>query len=173
MRKTNKSLLLITLIILIIPLAKATAPTYSDDSISGTSAGTLITHSLNWTDETGLSGYIFSFDNGTGILINDSWTAFSSNPDWSNVTKTINSTAGATIRWCVHANDTSDNWNSTSCITPFSYTTTFLTYMLANSTITETRKVNYKKTAGVINKILGVILALIGLYFIIAAVTII
>lgn len=29
--------------------------------------------------------------------------------------------------WCVYANDTSNYWNSTSCITPFTYTTTNLT----------------------------------------------
>ena len=69
-------------------------------------------------------GYVFSFDNGTGTFVNDSWIAFSANPDWSNVTKTVNSTLGATIRWCVYANDTSDNWNSTSCVSPFSYVTT-------------------------------------------------
>jgi len=33
-------------------------------------------------------------------------------------------TVGATIQWCVHANDTSNNWNSTSCVSPFSYVTT-------------------------------------------------
>jgi len=103
-----------------------TPPTYSDNSTNSTIAGADILHSLKYTDETGLAtsgGYVFSFDNGTGTLVNDSWTAFSSNPDWSNVTKTVNSTSGATIRWCVYANDTSNNWNSTSCVSPFSYVT--------------------------------------------------
>ena len=33
------------------------------------------------------------------------------------------SLVGSTIAWCVYANDTS-NWNGTSCVSPFSYTTT-------------------------------------------------
>jgi hypothetical protein len=41
---------------------------------------------------------------------------------WSNFTVTINSTIGCVIRWCVYANDTSGNWNS-SCSNPFSYVT--------------------------------------------------
>jgi len=101
-----------------------TPPTYSDNSTNSTIAGTNIKHSLKWNDTVGLSGYIFSFDNGTGTLVNDSWVAFTTNPDWSNVTKTVNSTVGATIRWCVYANDTSNNWNNTGCATPFSYLTT-------------------------------------------------
>ena len=42
-----------------------TAPTYSDNSTNSTIAGTNIMHRLNWNDETGLSGYIFSFCDGT------------------------------------------------------------------------------------------------------------
>jgi len=53
--------------------------------------------------------------------VNDTWVSFSSNPDWSNVTKVVNSTAGATIAWKVYANDTSDNWNASEV---FSYNTT-------------------------------------------------
>ncbi len=52
------------------------------------------------------------------------WTSMTGATNWSNVTKTVNSTVGATIAWCVYANDTSNNWNGTSCQTPFSYTTT-------------------------------------------------
>ncbi len=40
---------------------------------------------------------------------------------WSNVTKTLNSTVGARVEWCVYANDTSDNWNASEM---FSLTTT-------------------------------------------------
>ncbi|MEM5855674.1 MAG: hypothetical protein QW472_05170 [Candidatus Aenigmatarchaeota archaeon] len=64
-------------------------------------------------------------------LINYTWVAFTAEmcPSpytecWSNVTVVINSTVGATIKWCVYANDTSNNWNGTSCLDPFSYTTT-------------------------------------------------
>jgi hypothetical protein len=42
---------------------------------------------------------------------------------WSNVTKTLNSTVGSNVQWCVYANDSDNNWNSTSCVNPFSLTT--------------------------------------------------
>ena len=80
-------------------------------------------HSLKWTDDVNLSGYIFSFYNGS-IFVNDSWVAMSGTANWSNVSKIVNSTAGALIKWCVYANDSSNNWNGSSCITPFQYTTT-------------------------------------------------
>jgi len=58
--------------------------------------------------------------------VNDTWnnTGFSGTSSWSNVTKTVNSTVGAWIAWCVYANDTSNNWNGTSCVNPFTYNTT-------------------------------------------------
>lgn len=43
---------------------------------------------------------------------------------WSNTTKVINSTTGAVVAWCYYANDTSNNWNGTSCLNPFYYTIT-------------------------------------------------
>jgi len=98
-----------------------TPPTYSQNSTNSTIAGTPVSHNLKWTDETGLSGYIFSFDNCTGSLANDTFVSFSGTTNWSNVTKTINSTAGCTIQWKVYANDTSNNWNNSLT---YSYVTT-------------------------------------------------
>lgn len=95
------------------------SPKYDSISVSGTQADSLISHNIFWTDDNGLSGYIFSFDNCEGSFVNDSWVSFTDG--WSNVTKMINSTAGCTVNWKVYANDTSDNWNSTS---DFSYSTT-------------------------------------------------
>jgi len=46
-------------------------------------------------------------------------------------------------------------------------------FLLMNSTTTETETITYSQTTGIINKILGVILAAVGLYFIIAAVTLV
>jgi len=59
-----------------------------------------------------------------GGWVNDSFVPMTGTLNWSNVTKTINSTIGIDYAWCVHANDTTDNWNSTSCVSPFSYTST-------------------------------------------------
>ena len=99
-------------------------PTYSSASTNSTFAGRSVNHSLYWQDTGGLSGFIFSFDNCTGTFVNNSWVSMTGTANWSNVTKTINSTIGCTIRWCVYANDTLNQWNSTSCTTPFSYVTT-------------------------------------------------
>lgn len=45
--------------------AADTFPQWSDNSTNSTVAGAFILHSVNWTDDTALSGYIFSFCNGT------------------------------------------------------------------------------------------------------------
>jgi len=55
--------------------ADTTPPTYSLNSTNSTSAGTPVEHSLKWTDNIGLSGYIFSTNN-SGSWINDTWTWF-------------------------------------------------------------------------------------------------
>ncbi|MCX6821903.1 MAG: DUF2341 domain-containing protein, partial [Candidatus Aenigmarchaeota archaeon] len=64
-------------------------------------------------------------EESNNLWVNDTWQSFVGSPAsaWSNVTKVVNSTIGATIAWCVYANDTSNNWNGTSCSNPFSYTT--------------------------------------------------
>jgi len=97
-------------------------PTYSDNSTSSTSAGTYVEFSLKWNDDTGLSGFIFSFDNCTGTLTNDTWQSFQNGglEDWSKVIKMINSTVDCTMRWKVYANDTNSLWNASEV---FSFTT--------------------------------------------------
>jgi len=48
-------------------------------------------------------------------FLNDTWQQFPNTPtksDWSNVTKVVNSTVDATIKWIIYANDTTDNWNA-------------------------------------------------------------
>lgn len=69
--------------------------------------------------------YFHIYGNGsvTG-WVNDSWVPMMGSENWSNVTKLINSTVGANIAWCVYTNDSSENWNSTSCANPFTYVTT-------------------------------------------------
>ena len=100
--------------------SETTSPKWYNNQTNSTVAGSAIKHSVNWTDNVALSGYIFSFDNGTGTLTNDSWVAFTGISNWSNVTKVVNSTSGSTIRWMVYVNDTSNNFNVTSI---FQYTT--------------------------------------------------
>jgi hypothetical protein len=81
------------------------APVYSSNSINSTLAGATVQFRLKWTDDFGLSGYIFSFDNCAGPFVNDSFTPMTGLINWSNVTKKINPTVGCTIRWRVYASD--------------------------------------------------------------------
>ncbi len=91
------------------------APEYlTYNAINGTYAGYPILYYTTWQDNySGLSGYIFSFDNCTGTLANDSWAPLSGgyNPAYS--VKVTNSTVGCTIRWQVYVNDSAGHWNST------------------------------------------------------------
>jgi len=89
-----------------------TPPTYSDVGYNTTLAGQPCLFSCKWQDDTGLSGYIFSW-NASGAWQNDTWTTLSSNPDWANVTKTLPSTVGVVVGFRWYCNDTSNNWNVT------------------------------------------------------------
>ena len=60
---------------------------------------------------------------GGGGWVNDTWVPMTGTTNWSNVTKLITSDVGVNVSWCVYANDTSNNWNS-SCDNPFWYETT-------------------------------------------------
>jgi hypothetical protein len=105
-----------------LPFSDVVAPTYSSNSTNNTLVAQPTKFVLNWFDAGVLSGYVFSLDNCTGSMVNESWASFSGT--WSNVTRTINSTSDCNIRWCVYANDSSNNWNGTSCSDPFNFVTT-------------------------------------------------
>lgn len=106
-------------------------PQYFDNSVNSTLNGTTVEFRLRWTDDLNLSSYIFSFDNCTGTLVNDSTTVMIGTGNWSNVTKMINSTLGCNIRWQVYANDTSNNWN-TSAIYSFTTSSALTTMNLSS-----------------------------------------
>jgi|GEM_PF-2912107 len=92
-----------------------TPPTYSSISANTTIANQPCSFSCFWTDETGLAftgGYIFETNN-TGTFTNDTWTAFSTDPQWANATKTLNDTVGNVVSYLWYANDTGNRWNST------------------------------------------------------------
>ena len=92
----------------------ATPPQWSNNYTNSTFAGSTINHSVNWTDGTALSGFIFSFDNGNGSFLNDTWVSMIGTANQSNATKVVNSTISSTIRWIVYANDSSNNLNATN-----------------------------------------------------------
>jgi len=89
-------------------------PVWSDAGTNSTVAGQPTLFCVKWSDNIGLSGFIFA-SNNTGNWANDTWTPMSGLTSWSNVTKTLNSTA-SWLLWRVWANDTSNNWNDTGII---------------------------------------------------------
>ncbi|MGY4884634.1 MAG: right-handed parallel beta-helix repeat-containing protein [Nanobdellota archaeon] len=96
----------------------STPPTYSLNSTNNTVAGQPTKFSINVTDNAALhpnGGYIFEFDNGNGTFYNNSFVLFTTTPSWANVTKTLNSTVGTTVRYRWYFNDsyTTPNYNST------------------------------------------------------------
>lgn len=97
-----------------------TKPWWSNYSVNNTERNTSILFSVYWQDNFALSGFIFSTNNN-GSWVNDSFQSFTGTGNWSNVTKTLNSTNGVTVSWRIYANDTANNWNVTNI---FSLTTT-------------------------------------------------
>jgi hypothetical protein len=51
-------------------------PRYWDNSTSSPYATQPVEHRLRWTDNSGLSGYVFSFDNCRGSFENDTWVSW-------------------------------------------------------------------------------------------------
>jgi hypothetical protein len=98
-------------------------PKYFDSSTNSTEAGKPVEFRLRWTDNIGLSKFIFSFDNCTGSFVNatEGWQPMTGTGNWSNVTKTINSTINCTFQWRIYTNDTGNNWNASEI---FSYLST-------------------------------------------------
>ena len=96
----------------------ANAPTdsagYYQNQTNQTYAGRATLFSVNWTSATStMKNYIFSYDNGNGIFVNDSTVNFAGvQSEWANVTKIINSSA-AVIRWLQYAYDNTETYNVT------------------------------------------------------------
>lgn len=91
-----------------------TSPIPSNINANTTQPGQPCEFSTLWSDNVNMSGYIFGTNN-TGTFTNETWTGWSpvGTPEWSNITKTLNSTSGVLIQWQFWANDTSNNWNTT------------------------------------------------------------
>jgi len=92
-----------------------TPPAWSNAGTNNTKGGQPTRFHVKWTDNAGLSGFIFGTNN-TGTWANDTWTPMSGTTNWSNVTKILNSSLGVLVRWRVWANDTSNNWNNTGIL---------------------------------------------------------
>jgi len=89
-------------------------PSYLENSTNNSANGKLTLFSLKWTDDSGLSGYIFS-SNNSGTWENDSWVPLiplTGIEDWSNVTKILNNTINIIIGWKIYANDSNNAWTT-------------------------------------------------------------
>jgi peptidoglycan/xylan/chitin deacetylase (PgdA/CDA1 family) len=60
------------------------------------------------------------------MTFSDYYSTISNMPKtaWVNVTKNLTNSANVTVGWCVSIKDISNNWNNTSCATPFKLVTT-------------------------------------------------
>ncbi|MFA5365612.1 MAG: hypothetical protein WC325_10580, partial [Candidatus Bathyarchaeia archaeon] len=85
------------------------APTFGAVSANSTVAGAGVNVSCAVSDETAVSGWILE-QNNTGTPSNTTWASGSA-ASWVG---TWNSTVGSKVTAKVYANDTSNNWNSTS-----------------------------------------------------------
>ncbi len=84
-------------------------PSYSTSNINTTVAGSVAMFSLEWSDDDGLSGYIFS-SNISGTWENDSWVPLTDESGWIDVIKILNSSIGSVVGWKIYANDTDNEW---------------------------------------------------------------
>jgi hypothetical protein len=87
---------------------------FNQTNISSPDPNQAIRHSVNWTDNVGLSAYIFGW-NASGSFVNDTSQTLSGLSDWSNVTKTVpGNLEGQIIVWRIWANDSNNNGNETN-----------------------------------------------------------
>lgn len=118
----NALVLLVVLVVFISVIVVAyqirghtTTPTVSNLSSSSMDAGTNCKFAATWTDDAGVSGYIFE-SNNTGAFVNDTWTPFSAsaNPSSAQATvdKTLDNTIGDYVNWTFFCNNTKDIWSS-------------------------------------------------------------
>jgi hypothetical protein len=102
-------------------LIDGAAPTFSAITSNSTVSGAATQLSCNVSDDTAVSGYIFSHDNGNGTWVNATWTSGASATTSFNWTNTV----GNTGHGKVYANDTSNNWGTS---TQYNFTLTADTY---------------------------------------------
>ncbi len=88
------------------------APSYTQYSALPIQQNYPCNFSCKWIDNLGLSGWIFE-ENTTGVAINSSWVAFTGNPDWANITKTLPNINGSKVVFQWYANDSQNNWGAT------------------------------------------------------------
>jgi len=94
------------------PSGDNTPPQFSNNATNGTTAGSAVNFTITITDDTGVSGYIFSTNN-SGSWKNSSFVLASGSPVTAWNVTVLNSTTESLIQWKFYANDSSanNNWN--------------------------------------------------------------
>ncbi len=94
-------------------LSAASQPaSFSDPQVSSTVVNQNTQFSLKWTDPTGISGYIFSFDPGSGTFYNQTYVPLqNSTTAWTNSTETIYGSPGERIQWMYYVQDGNGTWS--------------------------------------------------------------
>jgi hypothetical protein len=84
-------------------------PSFSGSFADSNLASSNSTLSIEWSDDKGISGFIFS-SNATGYWVNESWIGVVGTDGWFNFTKELPSQANTTVAWKVYANDSNNMW---------------------------------------------------------------
>lgn len=82
-------------------------------SNSSISQSDFVSFYTNWTDDYGLLRYLFSIDQGAGLL-NSSWSSFSGVANTSSFTTQVSAAPGSTVSWLFCAQDLVGNVACTS-----------------------------------------------------------
>ncbi|MEM4367539.1 MAG: hypothetical protein QXO21_00745, partial [Candidatus Anstonellales archaeon] len=128
----------------------STNTSFSNWSVNTTVKDSLANFSLFINDSDGIKSYIFWFDNGTGIYVNDSEVNLTNYPTEYNfsILKRLNSTVGSTIRAKISVKDNcSKIVNSTELI----FNTTYPCPYVINSSEVLVSDLNCPATAIIIN----------------------
>ncbi len=87
-------------------------PSSSHISVNDTHVGSYAKFSALWNENVDLDYFIFSTNN-TGVWVNDTAVSISGTSNYTNVTKTLNSTRGLEVDWIIYVWDKAGNMNST------------------------------------------------------------
>ena len=79
-----------------------------------TRTGDTVYFNVTWSDDHNGSQSIFSYDNGSGTLVNETAVDWSTtNPYTSSIVKTITAVKNQAVRWMWYANDSNNQFNQT------------------------------------------------------------
>ena len=122
-----------------------TPPRALSQGVNTTAAYSAALFYANLSDaQTGLSGFIFTWDNGTGMMQNSSWVSLGGMQNAQASAVKILPAQNALVKWAFYFNDSAGNWNSTG-LQQFAVTSG---NNWNSSAFAYARKLNISNTAG-------------------------